>query len=160
MNDVSENDMEEHHYPRSVWRGSPNAQQASPLLSDHDHDRDRRKHHRFSLANVSHALRDVVRSKPQSLARSREHSREDGGRGRTRDKKPFLEVTSPAVLQSGSPLLGNSKSLKEHYLFDKLGGVLKYDQVERKDGGQAWKEFKKGQPFGTALTIMHSEICL
>ncbi|KAF5355180.1 hypothetical protein D9756_005473 [Leucocoprinus leucothites] len=118
----------------------------SPPPSDHD----RGRRNRFSFANVSYALMDVVRSTSPMLARSRERSRDSRGsvaRGRTMDKKPNVEAAGPLASQ-GSGAEGSTtktRGSKEHHLLDKFGNMLHFDEHKaHKDAGRDWKEFKKG----------------
>lgn len=136
---------------QNIHRGSQTPPKAFAHPDDHDRDRGRRKHHgRFSLANVSHALMDVMRSGTPMVARSRESSRDGRGniaRGRTTEKRPLENVASPSTdLPEAERSRTRTRHQKEH-LLDKVGEMLKLDVAEHKDPGRDWKEFKKGRTF-------------
>ncbi|KAJ3565551.1 hypothetical protein NP233_g7559 [Leucocoprinus birnbaumii] len=126
-------------YSRNVYRDSHTPRPRSPLPPS-DYDRGRRN--RFSLANVSQTLMDVVRS-----TSGRSKSRDDRGsvaRGRSTDKKRNVEILSPfqGIEREGST--SGAKSSRDHHLFDKFGEMLRSDDKTQKDAGRDWKEFKKG----------------
>ncbi|KAK0241334.1 hypothetical protein EDD85DRAFT_764391 [Armillaria nabsnona] len=135
-----------------------NSPQLSPLrvpsLSDMrspSESRGRRKASGFSLASVSNAIMDVVRSSsPRNRrpfgagSRSTErdfHLDENSSRGRTREKvKPSLTANDDSVERSRSRQKGWSK---ERLTLGVIGDILKPDANDRIDG-ERWREFKAG----------------
>ncbi|KAK0494848.1 hypothetical protein EDD18DRAFT_285973 [Armillaria luteobubalina] len=132
-----------------------NSPQLSPLrvpsLSDMrspSESRGRRKVSGFSLALVSNAIMDVVRSSSPRNRRpfgagSRSTERDfhlDESRGRTREKaKPSLTADDGSVERSRSRQHGWSKER----LTGVIGDILKPDADDRIDG-ERWREFKAG----------------
>ncbi|KZT05351.1 uncharacterized protein LAESUDRAFT_780573 [Laetiporus sulphureus 93-53] len=96
-----------------------------------------RKHKRFSLANVSSALLDVVMDRVRSRSRSSlmdHHGDVTPPRGRARERP--LDVIS-----DGSE---ESTPNRERSALGVVGGVLGLDSDEGKEYGDGWKEFRKG----------------
>ncbi len=143
-----------------------NSPQLSPLrvpsLSDMrspSESRGRRKASGFSLASVSNAIMDVVRSSsPRNRrpfgagSRSTErdfHLDENSSRGRTREKaKPSLTTNDDSVERSRSRQKGWSK---DRLTLGVIGDILKPDADDRIDG-ERWREFKAGNFFLVHLT--------
>ncbi|KAF4598682.1 hypothetical protein EYR38_007090 [Pleurotus pulmonarius] len=112
----------DHSFPNGT--SSPRSVSRDPVSPDDDskHDHRGRKHHRFSLASVSSAIRDAVRPasprKPESREREGDHRR---GRSLDKGKAKAVSKERTTLVNSGSDSIKSDK--------------------ERKD---AWKEFKKG----------------
>lgn len=154
MDDVLEDDPEQVGSSRDGHQGSRTPRLASP----HPGDRDRgRRKGRFTLAAVSNAFMDAVRSSSPILTRSRERSRDDFGsvaRGRTTEKRLIENVVSPRASLHQDVEVEGSRSRAKHpkeNLLDKVGEILRLDTAEHKESGRDWKEFKKGS-FQRALT--------
>jgi hypothetical protein len=143
MDGVSEAIRRHTESSQGAHNGNHTPRTVSPHLDDHEIVRGRRKHHsRFTLSNVSHAIRDAM----PILTRSRESSRDrgHGARGRTLDIRPLEPILNSTSHHNDQD---NGKSKAKHHnthLLNKVGEMLKHDNAEHKTEASDWKEFKKG----------------
>lgn len=116
--------------------------EGSSDLREHAEDARGRKHKRFTLANVSNALLDVVMDRVRSRSRS---SFADGlpgdatpPRGRTRER-----TIDEDVIDNDDE--GTAVRERERSTLGRVSEVLGLDGEDGKEWGDGWKEFKKGE---------------
>ncbi|KAH9834108.1 uncharacterized protein C8Q71DRAFT_161021 [Rhodofomes roseus] len=127
---------------RSLSRSADHRQHRREGSSDvREHDDGRgRKHKRFSFANVSNALLDVVMDRVRSRSRSSfadVHAAGDATppRGRTRER-----TIDEDVFQDDD----EGTRVRERSTLGRVSEVLGLDGEDGKEWGDGWKEFKKG----------------
>lgn len=129
--------------------------EGSSDLREHAEDARGRKHKRFTFANVSNALLDVVMDRVRSRSRS---SFGDGlggdatpPRGRTRERTIDEDVFDND--EEGTPVRERERST-----LGRVSEVLGLDGEDGKEWGDGWKEFKKGEYTHVTFNTPHAHL--